>query len=306
MSACKTSTLLNLAKSINNFYFSEYLNNSCLPFFCQNVQVGLISTSVLSQLINYPDVFTISKKSVTLSDTLTSAQERNEALEKVLLDMREKDLFSALRGWRSECYEIKPQFSAPALFKMERCATPLFGVRQYGVHINGYVQHSSMGMSLWMQRRSSTKQTWPGKLDSFVGGGLSEGLGVMDTAVKEAGEEANVPEHLAVKMRGAGAVSFFHQSERGIHPNTEFVFDLELPETFQPSNNDGEVDDWKLVPVEQVVDIISSQDYKITSSAVALDFLIRRGLVTVEQVDNLPEVVELLHLPLHNLYRNIC
>jgi len=298
--------LLNLARSINNFYFSEYLNNTCLPFFCQNIQVGLISTSVLSQLSNYPDVFIISKKSVTLSDSLTSVQERNEALEQVLLDMKSKDLFSALRGWRSECYEIKPQFSAPVLFKMERCATPLFGVRQYGVQINGFVHHSSMGLSLWMQRRSSTKQTWPGKLDNFVGGGLSEGLGVLDTAVKEAGEEANVPEDLAVKMRGAGAVSFFHQSERGIHPGTEFVFDLELPETFQPSNNDGEVDDWKLVPVEQVVDIISSQDYKITSSPVALDFLIRRGLVTVDQVDNLPEVVELLHLPLHNLFRTTC
>jgi len=306
MSTCKTSSLLNLARSINNFYFSEYLNNTCLPFFCQNIQVGLISTSVLSQLINYPDVFIISKKSVMLSDSLTSVQERNEALEQVLLDMKSKDLFTALRGWRSECYEIKPQFSAPVLFKMERCATPLFGVRQYGVQINGFVQHSSMGLSLWMQRRSSTKQTWPGKLDNFVGGGLSEGLGVLDTAVKEAGEEANVPEDLAVKMRGAGAVSFFHQSERGIHPGTEFVFDLELPETFQPSNNDGEVDDWKLVPVEQVVDIISSQDYKITSSPVALDFLIRRGLVTVDQVDNLPEVVELLHLPLHNLFRTTC
>jgi len=306
MTTCKTSSLLTLARSINNFYFSEYLNNTCLPFFCQNIQVGLISTSVLSQLINYPDVFIISKKSVMLSDSLTSVQERNEALEQVLLDMKSKDLFTALRGWRSECYEIKPQFSAPVLFKMERCATPLFGVRQYGVQINGFVQHSSMGLSLWMQRRSSTKQTWPGKLDNFVGGGLSEGLGVLDTAVKEAGEEANVPEDLAVKMRGAGAVSFFHQSERGIHPGTEFVFDLELPETFQPSNNDGEVDDWKLVPVEQVVDIISSQDYKITSSPVALDFLIRRGLVTVDQVDNLPEVVELLHLPLHNLFRTTC
>lgn len=304
MSVSKTSTLLSLAKNINNFYFGEYLNSTCLPFFCQNVQVGLISTSVLSQLINYPDVFTINKESVTLSDSLTSVQERNEALEKVLLDMKGKDLFKALRGWRSECYEIKPKFSAPLLFKMERSATPLFGVRQYGVHINGYVHHSSMGLSLWMQRRSSTKQTWPGKLDSFVGGGLSEGLGVLDTAVKEAGEEANVPEDLAVKMKAAGSVSFFHQSERGIHPNTEFVFDLELPENFHPSNNDGEVDDWKLVPVEQVVDIISSEDYKITSSAVALDFLIRRGLITADQENNLPEVVELLHLPLHNLYRS--
>ena len=88
---------------------------------------------------------------------------------------------------------------------------------------------------------------------------MSEGLGVLETAVKEAAEEANVPEDLAVGMKAAGSVSFFHQSERGIHPNTEFVFDLELPETFQPNNNDGEVDDWKLVPVEQVLEIIASQ-----------------------------------------------
>ena len=88
---------------------------------------------------------------------------------------------------------------------------------------------------------------------------MSEGLGVLETAVKEAAEEANVPEDLAFGMKAAGSVSFFHQSERGIHPNTEFVFDLELPETFKPNNNDGEVDDWKLVPVKQVLEIISSQ-----------------------------------------------
>ena len=95
--------------------------------------------------------------------------------------------------------------------------------------------------------------------DSFVGGGLSEGLGVREAAIKEAKEEANIPEELAVNMKAAGSVSYFYQSERGIHPTTEFVFDLELPETFQPRNNDGEVDEWKLVHVEQVVDIISSQ-----------------------------------------------
>ena len=44
------------------------------------------------------------------------------------------------------------------------------------------------------------------------------------------------------------------------------------------------------------------QDFKITSSAVALDWLIRQGLVTVDQEPDLPEVVELLHLPLHNMY----
>eukprot|EP00092_Neocalanus_flemingeri_P020596 GFUD01022315.1.p1 GENE.GFUD01022315.1~~GFUD01022315.1.p1 ORF type:complete len:341 (+),score=120.96 GFUD01022315.1:46-1068(+) len=305
--SCKISpnmkSLLTLTRNINNFYFGEFLTNTCLPFICQNCQVGLISSSVLAHLINYPDVFTITKETVTLSHTLTNVQERNDALQQVLLDLRAKDSFVALRGWRSECYEIKQQFSSPVLFKMERSATPLFGVRQYGVHINGYVRHSTMGLAIWLQRRASTKQTWPGVLDSFVGGGLAEGVGVLETAVKEAGEEANVPEDLAGRMKPAGSVSFFHQSERGIHPNTEFVFDLEVPETFQPSNNDGEVDDWMLVPVDQVVDIITSQDFKITSAAVALDWLIRQGLVTVDKEPDLPEVVELLHLPLHNLYR---
>ena len=55
---------------------------------------------------------------------------------------------------------------------------------QYGVHIPGYVRHSSLGLCVWFQRRSDTKQTWPGMWDSFVGGGLTEGYGVTETAVK--------------------------------------------------------------------------------------------------------------------------
>ena len=36
-------------------------------------------------------------------------------------------------------------------------------------------------------------------------------------------------------------MSFYFQSERGLFPQTEFVYDLELPETFEPRNTDGEV-----------------------------------------------------------------
>ena len=31
--------------------------------------------------------------------------------------------FMALKGWRNECYNIRPTFSEPPLFKMERSAT---------------------------------------------------------------------------------------------------------------------------------------------------------------------------------------
>lgn len=298
------NSLLSLVKRVNNFYLNELGSSSYLPLFCQSHQVGLISTSVLSKLTCYPEVFTISDESVKLSDNLNTFDKRNVAIDRVLRNLRNKDELVALRGWRDECYEIKNSFAEKPLFRMERSATPLFGARQYGVHINGFVKHSQLGLCLWLQRRSPTKQTWPNLLDSFVGGGLSEGNSVLDTALKEAGEEANVPRKMAeVGLKHAGSVSFFHQTERGIHPNTEFVFDLELPEEFIPSNNDGEVSDFQLVPAEDLPSIISSQDFKTTSSPVVLDWLIRRGLVTLETEPNLPEVVELLHLPLHHLYR---
>ena len=55
------------------------------------------------------------------------------------------------------------------------------------------------------------------------------------------------------------------QSERGIHSSTEFVFDLELPESFQPGNMDGEVESFTLVPASSLLDIVCSDDFKITS-----------------------------------------
>ena len=90
-----------------------------------------------------------------------------------------------------------------------RCAKflpGLFGLRQYGVDINGYVDHPVLGRCLWMQRRSKTKTRWPGFMDNFVGGGLAEGMGVRETAVKEAEEEANVGRDLAEGLEAAGTV----------------------------------------------------------------------------------------------------
>ena len=44
----------------------------------------------------------------------------------------------------------------------------MFGLRQYGVDINGYVMDPERGLCVWMQKRSITKPTWPGKWDNFV------------------------------------------------------------------------------------------------------------------------------------------
>ena len=76
--------------------------------------------------------------------------------------------------------------------------------------------------------------------------------------------------------------SIFFQSERGLFPNTEFVFDIELPSEFVPKNNDGEVDEFKLVPATELVRQICDSNMKTTSCPVTLDFLIRKGIVNSE------------------------
>jgi len=303
MSSTGFSSLLSLARKLNNFYLLEYFTNSCLPFICEGVQVGLISSKVLKELQRFPSVFAISSNSVTFTPNLDNPQARNDALEEALLKLKSEDVFPALRGWRGECYVTRASSSGPELFKMERAGSVLFGVKSYGVHITGYVNHSSKGLCVWFQQRSKTKQTWPGMFDSFVGGGLTEGYGVLETAIKEAGEEANVPEDLASNLKPVGVVSFLHESERGIQPDTEYVFDLELPEGFKPSNNDGEVEDFVLVPVKEIPDFICKENFKITSSAIALDWLIRHGIVTPENESYFAEIVELIHLPIHQLFQ---
>lgn len=44
----------------------------------------------------------------------------------------------------------------------------LFGLKQCGVHINGFTHHPENGLCMWVGKRAKTKPTWPGMLDQIV------------------------------------------------------------------------------------------------------------------------------------------
>lgn len=46
--------------------------------------------------------------------------------------------------------------------------------------------------------------------------------------------------------------SYFYEDERGLFPECQFVYDLELPGDFTPVNADGEVAEFLLVSLEEV------------------------------------------------------
>ena len=64
--------------------------------------------AALVQLQNYPDVFHVVKSTegriqhITLSDTLKTFEQRSAKVEEVMQDLRAKDIFISLRGWRDE------------------------------------------------------------------------------------------------------------------------------------------------------------------------------------------------------------
>ena len=85
---------------------------------------------------------------------------------------------------------------------------------------------------------------------------------------------------------------------------TEYVFDLEVPKSFVPTNNDGQVEGFVLVPIPELMKKICTPDVKPAAAQILLDFLIRRGFITFESDPNLPTVIEMLHAPLHQFYKN--
>ncbi|KAL1490695.1 hypothetical protein ABEB36_013349 [Hypothenemus hampei] len=276
------SDVLKLAQKFNCFYLSGFRTSECKPFIVQGFQVGLIRPDVIKQLLSFPEVFHFNQDCVELNPAFRDYDTRSVKVDEVLKELKTKNVFMTLKGWRDECYEVKTQFDTPSLLKMDRSATCLFGIRNYGVTINGFVRHPEQGQCLWFQKRSASKQTWPGKWDSMVSGGLSVGHGIFETVYKEAMEEASVPDNLLKNLKSAGCVSFYFESERGLFPNTEFVFDLELPIDFIPVCSDAEVECFEILPITECLRKILSQDYKTTNAPVVLDFLVRHGVVTPE------------------------
>ncbi|XP_068120416.1 uncharacterized protein [Hyperolius riggenbachi] len=287
--------MLELLHRLNNLQ-----RGGCLPFCVQGQRVGWVRQSVAQLLSQKSDVFALRGEAsgrLELNDGLRSPQERTRAVQEVMEDLRNQNAFPCLREWRNEQYDVKAAFSDPPLLTMERAAAPLLGIPRYGVHVNGFLRRGGE-IFMWIGRRSQTKPTYPGRLDHLAAGGISAGSGVWETLLKECGEEACIPQSLAAMARPAGTVSYAYQKEEGVYPECQFVYDLEVPESFQPRVGDGEVQEFRLWPLDKVKDAIATEEFKPNCTLVILDFLLRRGHIQPDTEKFYTKFVEKLHSPL--------
>jgi 8-oxo-dGTP pyrophosphatase MutT (NUDIX family) len=202
-----------------------------------------------------------------------------------------------LAKWRNETFDVAPRWGEQPIFRLDRGAVPFFGVRAYGVHLNGY-RRDGNNYALWIGRRAPNKQIAPGKLDNMVAGGIGNGHGAAATLVKEAEEEAAVPAELISRAVAAGALSYRMETKIGIRDDVMFVYDLEVPTDFVPTNHDGELAGFELMPLRDILDHIrTTTDFKFNVNLVILDFAVRHGVLRPEDPEYL-DVANGLHRPL--------
>ncbi|XP_078064308.1 thiamine pyrophosphokinase 2 isoform X1 [Mustelus asterias] len=290
--------VLQLLNRMNSFHMQGSSKPLCKKFVVEGQEVGVVQPRLIPLLSRYPEVFQVSDGDggqVELSRRLSNYQQRSDAIEQILGEWRSEKLFDCLGKWRNEKYNVMSRFSDPSLLKMERSAIGLFGVKSYGVHVNGFVRHGDGRMSMWIGRRTQNKETYPGRLDNLVAGGLAAGLGVKETLIKECEEEACIPEAIASTAKPTGTISYTYEDEWGVFPEGQFIYDLELTADFVPQVGDGEVLEFYLWPLEQVKELIAGSEFKPNCAMVAMDFLIRHGILDPDNELCYHQLVEGLH-----------
>jgi 8-oxo-dGTP pyrophosphatase MutT (NUDIX family) len=264
-----------------------------IPLLAAGRRIGLLCRDNAAALRRFSSVFTVDAERVCLvaeGDIGAVSRAVDEVVDALVAENR-------VPKWRNETFDVAARWGEPPVFRLDRGAVPFFGVRAYGVHLNGY-RRKGGELHLWIGRRAPNKQVAPGKLDNLVAGGIGNGHGIAATLLKEAEEEAGLAAELAARALPVGAITYRMETPLGIRDDVLFLYDLEVPEDFVPTNHDGEIARFELMPADAVVERIrKSHDFKFNVNLVILDFLIRHSLLKSEDPEYL-EVASGLHRPL--------
>ena len=180
---------------------------------------------------------------------------------------------------RGEEFDVRAAPDGPALARIDRGMLPSFGISATGIHVNGLVRGAD-GPHVWIARRARDKLLDPGKLDHIVAGGVCAGMGVRDTLIKEAAEEACLPAALAERAVETGRVSYAMERDEGLRRDWLHCFDLELPADFVPRSGDGEVEAFELWPIARAFEAVrDSNDFKFNVNLVLIDLFGRLGML---------------------------
>jgi isopentenyldiphosphate isomerase len=246
------------------------------PVWIAGRRYGWVRPGFMRRLLERGTVFRPAAGGVALDPALADYDARSEAMRTEMEGLRADGL---LPGWWDEpCAVVRTWGDTPVL-QIERAAQDPFGLKSYGVHLNGYVR-TDAGVELWIARRARDKTSFPGELDHLAAGGQPLGLTRRENMIKESGEEAGLPPEIADRMVAASGIAYRCDLPEGLNDDCIYVYDLEVPSDFEPVSGDGEVEAFERLPVADVLERLrTTTDFKFNVGPVILDFLLRHELL---------------------------
>lgn len=259
---------------------------------CKSVVAGFVLKERRERLSKFKDLLEVTDHEIIMKPRFSTVEERSQAFQKMEAELKQEGAFPF---WQDEVYMARTTFSSPTLFTNHRGVGPYFGLSQFATHLNGFVRDKETGTvtHVWIATRSASKKRWPLMRDTVVGGGLPSGISALDNMVKEAQEEAGLdPSWTRPRFVAAGSISYVSKHPYGLTNDTMLIFDVELPTDVTPVNQDGEVESFDLMPVQDVLSRLWSEPerFKPDVCILLLDFFIRHGVISA---DNFADYEEL-------------
>ena len=165
---------------------------------------------------------------------------------------------SAADGWRNECFTLCNEVGEPIVddqhqaVGLERSLFRPLGLFYTTVQLNLVTEQGRV----WIGQRALHKAVDPGLWDAAVAGGLTHGEQPLQALRRECWEEAGLAEALLADLRVLGSVlvqrALGTDGRQGLQREQVMSYSLRAPSDFMPTNQDGEVQAFACVTMNEV------------------------------------------------------
>jgi 8-oxo-dGTP pyrophosphatase MutT (NUDIX family) len=182
------------------------------------------------------------------------------------------ELALAMRGaglahvWRDEQLAVTDE-AGKVLGTVERAIVRPLGIATRAVHLLGYTPDGRH----WIQQRSFAKANDPGMLDTLVGGMVPASDSTDEALVRETWEEAGLKPAQLQQLQHGGVITIRGPSNSGFGGYIVERIDwyrCVLPDSIVPVNQDGEVQEFRLMPPAEVLARLLQHEFTLEAALI--------------------------------------
>lgn len=259
------------------------------PFMVDGRRAGSIDAAARRALQAWPEWFR--EDAVGACSLQVPRDQRDAAFAEVNAALRAQGL---IKAWRDEPFALWNEDGDLAAV-IERASSRFWGAQTLGAHINGHVADADgRPTHLWIARRAWNKPTDPGRLDNLVGSGVPHGQTPRQAVCREAWEEAGLHPHELQGLTHGRVLELACDIPEGWQHEWLYVYDLALPPGREPQNQDGEVDEHRLLPMADALQHAADGEMTTDAALATLDFALRHQLLPADEAARLAPAFEVL------------